>query len=232
MIVRTPRVLNVIAIAIMVTVFSLLVAGRIEAQGQTTSNDKPPAQTKSDNSKPKSSGDKSSQSSEDYEDNNIDVNKPGGARGDKIRWVIVQMVNAKGSNVGRATITAQKGGGVEVKLDLSDLPPGEHALHFHQVAKCDPPDFKSAGPHFNPEKKEHGLKNVKGPHAGDMENFSVGPDGITTATVKNPYVSLGGKNSLLANGGTALVIHAKPDDMKTDPAGNAGERIACGVVSH
>ena len=167
-----------------------------------------------------------------YKDNDIDVNKPGGARGPKIPWVIVKMVNTKGANIGRATVTSLKSGGVEVKLDLSDLPPGEHALHFHQNAKCDPPDFKSAGLHFNPEKKEHGLKNPKGPHAGDMENFSVGADGITTATVKDPNVTLGDKNSLLANGGTALVIHAKADDMKTDPAGNAGERIACGVVSH
>lgn len=170
--------------------------------------------------------------SQTYHDNDIDPEMTGGARNPKIPWVIVQMVNAKGDNIGRATITSVKTGGVEVKLDLSDLPPGEHALHFHQMPKCDAPDFKSAGAHFNPEKKEHGLKNPKGPHAGDMENFTVGPDGITTATVKNPNVTLGGKNSLLANGGTALVVHAKADDMKTDPAGNAGERIACGVVSH
>ncbi len=100
------------------------------------------------------SGAKSDQQ-QPYKDNDIDVNKPGGARGPKIPWVIVQMVDAKGANIGRATITSLKSGGVEVKLDLSDLPPGQHALHFHQVAKCDPPDFKSAGPHFNPEKKEH-----------------------------------------------------------------------------
>ena len=230
MIVMAPRLLDLIAIIVAFSAF--LVMGRIEAQTQANPSDKPPAQTKSNDSKTKSSTDKSSQSSEDYEDNDIDVNKPGGARAPKIPWVIVQMVDAKGANIGRVTITSVKGGGVEVKLDLSDLPPGGHALHFHQVPKCDPPDFKSAGPHFNPEKKEHGLKNPKGPHAGDMENFSVGPDGITTATVKDPNVSLGGKNSLLANGGTALVIHAKPDDMKTDPAGNSGDRIACGVVSH
>ncbi|HZU41311.1 MAG TPA: superoxide dismutase family protein [Terriglobales bacterium] len=199
--------------------------GKAQAQGGTSA--KPAAPSKEGN-------DKSSSQKTDanYEENDIDVNKPGGARGPKIPWVIVQMVNAKGANIGRATITALNTGGVEVKLDLSDLPPGEHALHFHQVPKCDPPDFKSAGAHFNPEKKQHGLENPKGPHAGDMENFSVGPDGITTATVNDPNVSLGGKNSVLAHGGTALVIHAKPDDMKTDPAGNSGDRIACGIVSH
>ncbi len=217
---------RVLVFAVLVTVALVLSAqGKAQAQGGTSA--KPAAPSKEGN-------DKSSSQKTDanYEENDIDVKKPGGARGPKIPWVIVQMVNAKGANIGRATITALNRGGVEVKLDLSDLPPGEHALHFHQVPKCDPPDFKSAGAHFNPEKKQHGLENPKGPHAGDMENFSVGPDGITTATVNDPNVSLGGKNSLLAHGGTALVIHAKPDDMKTDPAGNSGDRIACGIVSH
>ncbi len=205
---------------------ALLSAPLLQAapQGNATSKNRPAAQSDA----PKNDSSQNDQ----YQGNEIDVNKPGGARGVKVPWVIVQMVNPKGDNIGRATITNLKSGGVEVKLDLSDLPPGEHALHFHQAPKCDPPDFKSAGPHFNPEKKEHGLKNPKGPHAGDMENFTVGADGIATATVKDAMVTLGGKNSLLANGGSALVIHAKPDDMKTDPAGKAGDRVACGVISH
>ncbi len=109
-----------------------------------------------------------------------------------------------------------------------------HAIHIHQDAKCDPPDFKSAGPHFNPTGKKHGLENPEGHHAGDMVNFTVKPNGKAKETIKNADVVLGDgseANSLFANGGTAVVIHAQPDDMKTDPAGNAGARIACGVIT-
>ncbi len=145
----------------------------------------------------------------------------------------VELKDAKGNSVGTATIVT-KGQGVEVKLNLKDLPPGEHAVHFHQKPMCDPPDFKSAGGHFNPTGKQHGFDNPKGHHAGDMENFTVKADGKAKATVGDDDVVLGNgseANSLFANGGTSIMIHAKADDMKTDPAGNAGDRIACGAIT-
>ena len=146
--------------------------------------------------------------------------------------ITVELKDAKGNSVGTATISEAEGGsGLTIGLNLRGLPPGEHAAHIHQVAKCEAPGFTFAGPHFNPDKKHHGLENSDGPHAGDMPNFTVSGDGTAKATLLNPRVNLGdGDHSLFANGGTTLVIHAKPDDMKSDPAGNAGDRIACAVV--
>lgn len=138
--------------------------------------------------------------------------------------------NAEGATIGNADLT-QVSNGVLIKLAAKGLPAGEHAFHVHTVGKCEPP-FTTAGGHFNPDNHKHGIMAAEGPHAGDMPNLIVPASGEVAVEVVDTAVTLvkDKPNSLLKPDGTALVIHAGADDYKSDPAGNAGGRIACGVV--
>jgi len=123
-------------------------------------------------------------------------------------------------------------GGVRIEVSLIQQVPGVHAIHIHSVGKCEGPDFLSAGAHFNPFHKQHGTENPKGPHAGDLPNFEAGPDGVAKFSVVTALVSLGsGPDSIFQPGGTSLIIHENSDDYRTDPEGNAGARVACGVIT-
>ena len=141
--------------------------------------------------------------------------------------------NAKGEDAGTVTFKQVKKG-VQVKIQLKNLPVGEHAVHIHAKPLCEAPDFKTAGGHFNPETKQHGFENPMGHHDGDLpKNVMIGEGHVGEASFTLNYISLDptAPNSIVANGGTSVVVHEKADDMKTDPTGNAGNRLACGVVS-
>ena len=142
-----------------------------------------------------------------------------------------ELKDAQGKIVGTATL-GEVSGGVKIALKASGLKPGDHGVHIHAVGKCEPPAFTSAGGHFNPGNKKHGKQNPEGAHAGDLPNLKVGADGTGSIEVTAGGVTLkGGAGSLFQPGGTALVVHADPDDEKTDPTGNSGARVACGVIS-
>lgn len=132
-----------------------------------------------------------------------------------------------GIDVGHATAT-EVAGGVRFTLDVTGMPVGTHGAHIHMVGRCDAPDFTTAGGHWNPTAMKHGSMNPQGPHEGDLPNLIVGTDGRGTLGITIPGATMAG---LLDADGSALVVHANPDDLKTDPSGNSGGRIACGVFA-
>jgi superoxide dismutase, Cu-Zn family len=143
---------------------------------------------------------------------------------------IADLADASGRVVGRAVLIEQSDG-VRILLDLTGVPAGIKAVHLHEVGRCDPPSFESAGGHFNPTKAQHGTANPRGPHAGDLPNVTVEKTGRGHLEATASRVTLvKGSAPLLGPNGGALVLHEGPDDLRTDPAGNSGARIACGVI--
>ncbi len=136
------------------------------------------------------------------------------------------LVDSSGQSIGsvRAWQTA---GGLTFRVDATGLPHGVHGLHVHSVGRCDPPDFTTAGPHWNPASRKHGFNNPEGHHAGDLTNVEVAANGVLAATVTLPNASM---ESLIDGDGASLVLHAKADDYMTDPSGNSGPRIACAII--
>jgi Cu-Zn family superoxide dismutase len=139
--------------------------------------------------------------------------------------------DSEGHSVGVANLTGTQRG-VRIEVQASGLTPGRHGFHIHENGRCDPPDFASAGGHFNPGVMHHGMENPRGPHGGDLPNLVAGEDGTATLTTLNPYLTLGtgAADDLLRASGTAVMIHAGPDDYFTDPAGDSGARVVCGVI--
>lgn len=141
----------------------------------------------------------------------------------------VPMRDVAGRDVGTLTLTTTTGG-IMVTGTLRGLPPGPHGIHLHAVGRCEAP-FTTAGGHWNPRGKMHGTLNAQGPHLGDMPNIIIGSDSSATIRVQSPGGTLRGSDPLMDADGAAVVIHATADDYRTDPSGNSGSRIACGVVT-
>jgi superoxide dismutase, Cu-Zn family len=143
-----------------------------------------------------------------------------------------KIMNAQGMQIGTAKLKAVKDG-VQISANVTGLSAGEHGIHIHTVGKCEGPDFKTAGGHFNPTSAHHGMNNTMDPHphAGDLPNLTVDAKGKGSISFLDKGVNLSdGANSLFHDGGTSLVIHAKADDLMSDPSGNSGDRVACGVI--
>lgn len=136
----------------------------------------------------------------------------------------------EGTTLARATLT-EESGGTRVMLAAAGLPAGTYGAHVHMTGRCDAPDFASAGGHWNPTEHQHGRDNPQGAHMGDLPNLVVAADGTGEISFDIPGATLrGGANAVLDDDGAAVIVHAEPDDYRTDPSGNSGARIACGVV--
>lgn len=135
--------------------------------------------------------------------------------------------SAEGVDAGSVTAT-QEDGGIRLAISATGMSAGEHGIHVHMTGKCEGPKFESAGGHWNPMGAQHGLSNPQGQHSGDMPNLVVASDGSGKMDYLLPEAQL---DQMLDDDGAALVIHAKPDDQKTDPSGDSGDRLACGVFA-
>lgn len=139
------------------------------------------------------------------------------------------LISSEGASVGTVMVTTGDGG--NISLALTDMNAGTYAMHLHETGKCDTPDFKSAGAHWNPTGKDHGRENPQGAHAGDLPNLVVETDGGVKQVIELPDNSAANMPKLLDDDGAAFILHARADDMISDPAGNAGARIVCGILT-
>lgn len=176
-------------------------------------------------------------SSEDTEDNKVvedseeTSSQPTTEKESAVEKITVDLNNAEGDEVGKVNLE-ETDGGVRILLDAANLPKGTHAIHIHETGACEKPDFESAGGHFNPTNASHGTEHEKGAHAGDLPNIEVAEDGTIKEELlaKGVTLKMDQENTLFDSDGSALVIHEKADDYKSQPSGDAGDRIACGEI--